>query len=52
MTEQTFPPARCGICNRIIEDDEKWTEIDCVICEYCSYHADDYIPEPEDQVKE
>ena len=25
----------CGICNKIIDPNENWTETDCVICELC-----------------
>lgn len=31
---------RCGICNQPIDDDENWTETDCIICEYCSQKED------------
>ena len=32
---------RCGICNTIIEDNENWTETDCVICEACNERCSD-----------
>jgi len=32
---------RCGICNRPVDDDENWTEDDCLICEACSDRTKD-----------